>query len=483
MSNSKNDNTKIKNRKSIFLNIIITTFATSALATSLATALPAIMDDMHIHVTTARWLTSGYILTMAIMMPLTAFFAKRVPTKRLYIAALVLFTLGLGGNVFAPTFAIMMTSRILQAIGGGILKSLGQMLILYLYPEGKRGTAMGWYAFAMGAAPIIAPTVTGVLIDISSWRVFFYITIGAMLFSLVMAIYVFTDILDVHYYHFDVLSFVLSVFAFGGIVLGFGNGGKWDIVSWQVGGVFLIGFISGVFFVHRQVTIESPLLNMKLFHKNVMFVLAAFTVVMYHIVMYGSSLMLPLYVQNIRHESATISAFVLMPGAIMMTILSPLLGRLYDRVGVHILLISGGFFLAISTGLMYFSDLSTSLWLVAVVNMVRGAAQASLMSTLVTWAISAVQKSQTPDATAIVASLRSLSTATGSAVFIGIMDLVARESDLTGDMASMHGFNVSFGLMALPGFIIMGVGIIVFVCDRKKRASSSQNFIETNVGQ
>ncbi|MBR6459546.1 MAG: DHA2 family efflux MFS transporter permease subunit [Actinomycetaceae bacterium] len=463
-------------RRWIFRNIIITTVASSALATSLGVAIPAIMRDLEIPVTTARWLSSGYILTMAIMMPLTAFMAKRIPTRRLYLGALSLFLAGLVANAVATSFPVMMTGRVIQAIGGGMVSSLAQMIILTIFPAGKRGSAMGWWGLASGAAPIIAPTLTGLVIDVASWRVIFYVAIGAILLSLVVAFFVFRDVLETSKPRFDVPSFILSVFTFGGIVLGFGNGGAYPVLSLQVLGAVLIGVFAGVLFVVRQLRLDEPLLNVGLLKTSRTLALSAVAVVLYHFVMLGSSLILPIYVQNVVGGSATASALMMMPGAAFMTFMSPVAGRWFDRLGATPLLAIGGLTLAASTFGMFFVTLQTPLWVPALLNIVRGGAQAALMMMLVTWGTSRITRSDTPDGTALLSSIRSLSTATGSAVLIGIMDLVQRTSiDSYGANAGIHGVNVTFALMALPG-----LGLVLIAAINKALEKNQHNRLFSN---
>ncbi|MDY6047067.1 MAG: MFS transporter, partial [Anaerobutyricum sp.] len=159
MSTKLND----RQRLLIFINLMITGIATSMLATAMTTALPPVVEYFGISTTTGQWMTGGYSLAMGIVMPLTAFLVKRVSTKKLYISAIVSFIIGEFACIFAPGFGIMMVGRILQALGNGILTSMGQVIILSMYPAEKKGTMMGWYGLAATAAPIIAPTIAGVL--------------------------------------------------------------------------------------------------------------------------------------------------------------------------------------------------------------------------------------------------------------------------------------------------------------------------------
>ena len=159
----------------IFINIMISGIATSMLSTAMSTALPAVIKYYGVSLTTGQWVTSGYSLAMAIVMPLTAFLVKRIPTKKLYISGILFFIVGELLSIIAPVFGIMMAGRILQAIGNGILVSMGQVIILTMYGPEKKGTMMGWYGMATAGAPIIAPTIGGILVETIGWKYIFYI--------------------------------------------------------------------------------------------------------------------------------------------------------------------------------------------------------------------------------------------------------------------------------------------------------------------
>lgn len=167
-----------KQKMLIFINLMITGIATSMLATAMTTALPPVVEYFGISMTTGQWMTSGYSLAMGIVMPLTAFLIKKISTRKLYISSIICFIIGELVCIFAPGFSVMMVGRVLQAIGNGILTSMGQVIILSIYPEGKKGAMMGWYGLASTAAPIIAPTIAGVLVDTVGWKIYIYIYNG-----------------------------------------------------------------------------------------------------------------------------------------------------------------------------------------------------------------------------------------------------------------------------------------------------------------
>lgn len=344
---SKTEEMTDRKRFLIFINILITCISSSMLSTALTTALPPIIKEFQVDVTTGQWLTSGFSLAMGIMMPLTAFLITRFRTKKLYLTAIGCFVAGLLICVAAPNFYIMMAGRILQACGNGILTSMAQVILLTIYPPEKRGTIMGWYGLSIGAAPVVAPTLAGILVDLSGWRMIFFISIAIMLVSFVFAICVMGNVLETQDKRFDVVSFVLSAFAFGGITLGIGNIGTYSLGSVQVLPALLIGVVGSVFFVYRQFHLEQPFLDLRIL-KEKNYTWSVIGSMLLYLVMMGSSIIMPLYVQTIMGYSATISGLVTLPGSLVMAVISPFAGRIYDRLGMKKLFVSGAALMLLS---------------------------------------------------------------------------------------------------------------------------------------
>ena len=234
---------------------------------------------------------------MGVIMPLTAFLITRFPTKKLYLSGILCFILGLLLSIFAGNFGLMMVGRVFQACGNGIIMAAAQVVILTVYPPENRGTMMGTYGLATTAAPIIAPTIAGLMIDAFGWKSIFYLALGIMAVSLVFSALVFEDVLELQDKKFDFLSFVESLLAFGGITLGVGNIGSFGLLSIPAGLPLLIGLVACVFFVLRQCRLEQPFLDMRILANRSYAVSVVSSMVLY-LVMMGSSVLLPLYVQR-----------------------------------------------------------------------------------------------------------------------------------------------------------------------------------------
>lgn len=455
----KNNEITTKKRTLIFINIIITCIASSMLSTALTTALPSMIQDFNISVTTGQWLTSGYSLAMGIMMPLTAFLINRFPTRKLYLTAIIGFIAGLVLSVIAPNFPILMCGRVLQACGNGILTSMAQVIILTIYPDEKKGTAMGWYGLSVGAAPVIAPTLAGLLVDSLGWQMIFYIAIAIMIISLVFAICVFDNVLENFQKKFDVLSFFVSAFAFGGITLGIGNLGAYPFVSVQVLFLLAIGIVAAVIFVYRQLHLEEPFLEIRIL-ANKEYALSVIGSMLLYLVMMGSSIILPLYVQSIMGYSATISGLVALPGSLVMAIVSPFAGKIYDKLGMKVLFLAGALCMLLSNIAMAFINMQTPIWFAAAFNVIRCVSIGCLLMPLITWGTKEISSTSTAHATALLTSLRTISGAIGSAMFVAIMTAVANNSSVSHESnAQIHGLNVTFLAMSLVSAILLLIAV------------------------
>ena len=449
-----------KQRMFVFINLMITGIATSMLATAMTTALPPVVEYFGISMTTGQWMTSGYSLVMGIVMPLTAFLIKKIPTKRLYISSIVCFIIGELICILAPGFGIMMVGRVLQAIGNGILTSMGQVIILSIYPEEKKGAMMGWYGLAATAAPIVAPTIAGVLVDTVGWKYIFIYTMVVMIISLVMSVINFSDVLELQDINFDMISFILSIFAFGGITLGIGNIGSYGITSMISVLPLVIGIFGAVLFVSRQLKLEKAFLDIRILKKKE-YSQAVISSMLLYLVMMGGSVLMPLYVQSVLGYSAVTSALVTLPGSVATAVINPFAGRIYDRVGIKKLYVVGSICLLISNVGMYFVTLSTPLIVAAIFNVIRNVSIGCLMMALLTWGTSQVEKEKVADASSLLTSLRTVAGSIGSAVFVAIMSAVAISSEGNyGSAASMHGVNIAFVSMSMVTLIMVGIALL-----------------------
>ena len=467
MENSENIRLTERRRSMIFINLVVSGIASSTLATAMTTALPNLVEYFHVSTDTGQWVTSGYSLAMGTVMPLTAFLITKFPTKRLYTAGTGCFILGLLLSIFAGNFGIMMVGRVLQACGNGVLMSAAQVIILTVYPAEKRGAMMGTYGLATTAAPIIAPTVAGLMIDVFGWKSIFWLVLAIMAISFVVSMIVFENVLELQDKKFDFLSFVESIFAFGGITLGVGNITAYGLVSVQAGLPLLVGAVFCGLFVLRQCRSEKPLLDVKIL-KNGNYAVSVIASMVLYLVMMGSSVLMPLYVQSVMGYSAVVSGLVTLPGSAATALVSPFAGKLYDKTGIRKIFVVGAGALTVSNIGMYFLTMNTPLWVAAALNVIRNISIGSLMMPLLTWGTSNVDPGRVADASSLLTSFRTIAGSIGSAVFVGIMNIVSENSEAVyGGSALMHGMNISFMWMTVGSLVLLAISI--FGTGRQRR--------------
>jgi EmrB/QacA subfamily drug resistance transporter len=446
-------------RSLIFINLIISGIATSILSTAMTTALPKLVEYFGVSTSIGQWVTSGYSLAMGMVMPLTAFLITRFPTKRLYLSGILCFIAGLLLSIFSPNFEIMMVGRVFQACGNGVLLSAAQVIILTVYPAEKKGTMMGTYGLATTAAPIIAPTLAGLMIDAFGWKSLFYIALAILTISLVMCLFVFENVLEIQSKKFDMLSFIESIFAFGGITLGVGNISSFGLISAQAGLPLVIGIVVCLVFFVRQCGLDKPFLDVKILHNHNYAVSVIGSMVLYFVMM-GSSVMMPLYVQSVMGYSAVISGLVTLPGSVATALISPFAGKLYDKMGIKKIFVIGSVLLVLSNIGMTLIRLDTPLLVAVLLNILRNTSIGSLMMPLLTWGTSNVPPQKVADASSLLTSFRTIAGSIGSAVFVGIMTAVAAGSAKTyGENALIHGMNVSFGWMAAGALALLAISL------------------------
>ena len=448
-----------RKRTLIFLNLIITVLSSSLLATAMVVALPHIAADLNVSLALGQWVTSGFTLVSALIMPLSAYLIIRITTKRLYLASLAVIIVGLSICATAQTFPIMMGGRVLQAASGGIISAMAQVILLSIYPKEKLGSVMGWYGLAMGGGPVIAPTVAGILMDLYSWRLVFVVSIVLMVFALICAVIIFDDFLPNSVRKFDMKSFTLSALAFGGLTLGAGNMSNYGILDPFSYVPLFIGLITGIVFVRLQLTMSVPLLDLSLL-KNKTFALATVSGMLHSFVMMGAGILMPTLVQTVYMYSPTKAGIFMLLPAICFAVASPIAGKIYDKFGIRNLYVFSAAGLFLSSWIMVFAKETMPILVVMMLYCLRNGSLGVLLMPLTTWGMSALPREQTAQGTAVMNSLRNVSGAIGTAVVIGFMAMVSNMTADTGH-AVMYGFNGAFGFVGVFTIVMLVIAIFL----------------------
>ncbi|MGG0418715.1 MDR family MFS transporter [Priestia aryabhattai] len=456
----KEHSTKQMNRIGIVAVLMLGTFIAMLNQTAMTTALPHLMKDFGITSNTAQWLTTAFMLVNGIMIPVTAFLIQKFSTRALFFTAMGLFTLGCLICAVSPNFYFLLGGRIIQALGAGILLPLMQTVLFVIFPEEKRGTAMGVFGLVAAFSPAIGPSLAGWVVDQFVWRALFEILLPISVVVLIAAHFILKNVTEQTSPKLDVLSIILSSFGFGGLLYGFSIAGSTGWGSNQTIFTIVGAVIVLAWFIIRQLKLEQPMLEFRVF-RYTMFTLPMILVIIVFIAFIGAMTILPIYMQNMLGYSATKSGLMLMPGGIVMGILSPITGRMYDRIGAKWLAVIGLFIVTISAfGFINLSKETPFIYLTLVFTLLM-IGQAAVVMPLTTDALNQLPPKFIPHGTAMNNTIRQVAGAIGAAVLVTVMTSSALNPKDYGIEGAIHGVKMAFIVVTCVSLV--GVLLAFFV--------------------
>ncbi|MGO1536652.1 MAG: MDR family MFS transporter [Yaniella sp.] len=459
------ERTKVKKedsprKKPVNRNVVLAVLVSGAFVvilnqTLMNTALPALMEDFGITANSAQWVTTMFMLVNGIMIPVTAFLIQKFTTRSLFFAAMGLFTIGTVLAMLAPTYAVLLAGRFVQAAGGGIIMPLMQTILFAIFPIDKRGQAMGTFGLVISFAPAIGPTLSGWIVEHFPWQTLFMMMLPIAIIDMIIAYFILDNVTERTNPRLDSLSIVLSSLAFGGMLFGFGNAGNTGWISYGVLVPLSIGLVTLGLFIWRQLTLQEPMLELRIL-KNPMFTLNTLLGMAVFIAMIGGMLMLPVYMQTMAGYTATESGMMLLPGAAIMGIMSPVTGRIFDRFGAKWLAITG--FALLAVGTLFFTTLTptTSFAYLTIFNAVRMFGTAMVIMPVTTAALNELPQRLIPHGSALNNTMRQVAASVGTAVLVTVMTGAALDPATHGAEGLTHGVNTAFivaGSVAVVGFI------------------------------
>lgn len=405
--------------------MIICAFMGNFTQTQLNTALPQVVDDFHISVTMGQWLTSVFMLTLGIMVPMTAFLTRRFTTRQIVIVSMGVFLAGSLLAYCSPNFGLLIIGRILEAAGTGILLPATQIIIFSEIPLSRRGFMMGIVGFILSVAPAVGPTLGGWQTDKFGWRSIFLTlaVLGAVL--IIVAAFFLKNYGTLKKTSIDILSIILSTVGFGGALFGFTNIESHGLLEPVVWMPMLIGIASLIWFIHRQLTMKNPLLNLRVL-KNKKFSTGMVIVSLNFFAFSAFAVLLPIYLQNDRGISATISGLTMLPGAIASAITGLVAGRIMDRKGARTLTVVGAFLMFAGSAMMIPLTMDMSVAYITFAQFVRMAGIGMVMTTMNTWSMNALEPQQVSDGTGVSNTFRQCMGAIGAPVIVVIMESIQR---------------------------------------------------------
>lgn len=478
-----------------FVSIAILTFITfvgNFTQLQLSAALPTIVSDFGISVTTGQWLTSVFQLVMGVMVPLTAYLTRRFSTRQIVIASMAVFTLG---SVFAwlgSSFVLVLTGRLLEAVGTGVMWPVLQITVFSIYPLSRRGMAMGTVGMAMSVAPAIGPTLGGVQTDLNGWRSIFLTLTVIGVISLFLAIFGLRNFgtRDASA-KADFFSVGLSIFGFGGLMFGFTNIESYPFTHPMVWLAMLIGVIGIVWFVLRQIhgarrqsadpSKQPPLLNLSVL-KNKSFAVGTVTAALSFFAFSSIMVIMPLYIQDCRGYSATISGLVMLPGAFGQCIAQFFGGKALDRFGARPVALIGSITLLFGTIMMSLISMTSWIWWVSIWQFVRQIGMGFVLMPITTWSLNCLEPEEVSAGSAVTNTVRQIAGAIGAPVLVILMEtFTALRWAAIGGAKNMYAVANVFGIqwaLRVSATICFVMVLMVFFGVRGNGAGSTRDTVQ-----
>lgn len=452
-------------------------------------ALPTIMVDLNVDYSTVQWLATGYMLVSGILVPVSAFLVTRFTNRSLFITSMSIFTLGTILSAVAPNFGFLLAGRMIQAAGSSVMGPLLMNIMLVSFPREKRGAAMGLFGLVMITAPAIGPTLSGYIVQYYTWRVLFEMIVPFAVLSLVLAIWKLRNVMPTRQAHMDYLSVLLSAIGFGGLLYGFSTVSR---TSWSDNTVIIttvVGAIGLILFTWRQLTMEKPILDLRVY-RHPMFTLASIISVVVSAAMFSGMILTPAYVQNVRGITPLDSGLLMLPGAIIMGIMSPITGKLFDKFGARILAVIGLTITTVATYFMSEFQIDTPYTHIMMVYMLRMFGMSMVMMPIMTNGLNQLPTRLNPHGTALNNTIQQVAGSLGTAIFVSIMNshtkeraaelivergldptaLTAEQQALIGQESLMYGIQYSFWIAMFVTIAALILALFVKRVDVSKEA-------------
>lgn len=388
--------------------------------TLLNVALPKINTEFNISASTGQWLMTGFMLVNGILIPISAFLFNKYSYRKLFIIGLTLFTLGSLVCAISFNFPIMMSGRVLQAIGAGILMPLGSNVIVTIFPPEKRGVAMGTMGIAMILAPAIGPTLSGYIVQNYDWNVMFYGMFFIGIIAIVIGLFWFKLYQSTTNPKADIPGIIYSTIGFGSLLYGFSEAGNKGWGSTEIVTMFIVGTVFIIFFILRELRMKAPMLSLEVL-KYPTYTLTTVINMIVMMSLYGGMILLPLYLQNLRGFSALDSGLLLLPGALVMGALGPVAGKLLDTIGIKPLAIFGIGIMTYATWELSKLNMDTTYLHIMWIYIVRSFGMAFVMMPIMTAGMNALPTRLISHGNAFVNTMRQLAGSIGTAILVTVM--------------------------------------------------------------
>ncbi|WP_226665335.1 DHA2 family efflux MFS transporter permease subunit [Metabacillus litoralis] len=460
-------NSSSYNKTTIVTLLLAGSFIAILNQTLMITAIPPIMKEMGVTANSAQWLTTVFMCVNGIMIPISAFLLEKFTTRQLFITAMSVFAFGTLVAAIAPNFEVLLLGRVIQSSGAGVMLPLMTTVFLMIFPINKRGAAMGLIGLVISFAPAIGPALSGWITSHYSWRVLFFIILPIALIDIVVAIFALKNVTEITKPKLDIVSIMFSTLGFGGLLYGFtsaGNNGWLDPITLTT---VSVGVLSLILFITRQLRLEHPMLEFRVFKFSI-FPFAVIIGMITFMGLIGVETIIPLFMQDMRNFTAFEAGLALLPGALITGILSPIIGRVFDKIGARWLVITGLSILTISTFAFSSLDTETSFTYITVMYGVRMFGLAMVLMPVQTAALNQLPKRLIPHGAAMDNTMRMIAASVGTAILVTVMTTTETLAEQKSEVLrpDIFGANIAFIVVAVLSLI--GLFFAFFITSSQK---------------
>ncbi len=456
--------------------LLVSTFVVILNETIMNVALPRLMVAFDVSADAVQWVATAFLLTMAVVIPTTGYLLQRFSMRTVFILAMGLFSAGTLLAGLAPMFSVLLGARVIQASGTAIMLPLLMTTVLDLVPAARRGSVMGNVSIVISVAPAIGPTISGLILQFLTWRFMFLIVLPIALIALLVGAPRLSGVAEAGRKPLSIPSLLLAIPGFGGLVYGLskiGGGSEGAgqgpnavaIASLVVAVVALAAFTLLQLRLQRR---DKALLDLRPFtYRN--FTLALLLMMMAMVSLFGVIILLPIYLQNVRGLDTLATGLLLLPGGLLMGLLAPLVGRLYDKVGPRPLLVPGT--LLLSVVMFGFAQLAsdTPIWWLLVLHLGMSLSFSFIFTPAFTTGLNPLPHRLHSHGSAVLSTLQQLGGAAGTALLVGILASKSASSALAGASeieAQVQGFRSGFFVAAILSLTLVVLSLFLDGRDR-----------------
>ncbi|MEH7123833.1 DHA2 family efflux MFS transporter permease subunit [Bacillus sp. JJ1773] len=466
-----NTQIQVKNPKTMALILMLGAFIGLFGETALNMALSNIMEQFSITAATAQWLTTGYLLVLAILVPISALLMKWFTTRQLVIGGLIISLLGAVLAALSPSFVVLLAGRLVQAIGTGILIPVMTSVLLIIFPVHKRGVVMGLMGLVITLGPALGPTLSGVIISTLGWHYIFWISAILYVLLTLFAVAKIVNVSEITKPKIDVSSVALSTIGFGGLIYALATLAEASFASPKVLGPLLVGIIALLLFGVRQMKMPQPMVNLRVF-KYPMFTLGTAMMFLGILMILATGILLPMYLKGALLYSAMVAGLLLLPGNAVNVVMSPVVGTLFDKFGPRVFVIIGSIVILIAN-LMFASVISstTPAWQIIVAFMIFFFGITMVMMPSQTNALNQLPRELYADGSAAMNTLNQVAGAAGTAIAITLF--TAGQSGYVIDVPNASQPEVLAAGIKYTFSFITGISVVGLICSLFVKKSSA----------